>query len=525
MNRLTKLTRTFFAGAAAVILALGVVWAQTTLQQPRNPQTGFSSGVTYVSGGDPTAAAQSPTNGEVIVCRDCGSDGGPSLFIWDAENATADRVGINDLASTLVFEGATDDAFETTFSIVDPTGDTTYTFATDNATWDGAGTVVVSDLLTNAPEILNSIWFEANNLVAEGTADAFEHRLAFVDTTGDTTYSFASDNATWDGAGTVMVSDLLTNAPEIANAIWGESNNLVFESVTADAFETRLLAIEVTADRTYSFANAFTGSGTVATRRASTEGLSLQGPYLNPWRFDFQTAGNSFERVLASDDLGFTDAVLTDAAENRVMWAGYSHQVFIEQAHTVLPTVVVAAGLNLDGDATDNEGQEIRAFGGDDDLDVGWNLVAQTDAGYFEVRAVVTDSSETDQFAVGFLTREAHSATNQLDTYDTYCMVGIGDAAADPRDIVIQEELNGGGGADTDTTVNVVDGTAFTIRVEIEADGTCDTWVNGTETNTDTVTFDAADFLVPVISFQKSAGDGSPDPGVFIEYVEVGYLN
>lgn len=87
MNRLTKLTRTFFAGATAVVLALGIAWAQTTLQRPLNPQTGFSAGVTYVSGADPTAGV----GGEVIVCRDCGDDGGPEIFVWDAVNSEADK--------------------------------------------------------------------------------------------------------------------------------------------------------------------------------------------------------------------------------------------------------------------------------------------------------------------------------------------------------------------------------------------------------------------------------------------------
>ena len=122
MNRLTKLTRTIFAGATAVVLALGIVWAQTTLQRPLNPQTGFSAGVTYVSGANPTSGV----NGEVIICRDCAGDAGPELFLWDGINSTADSVGTNAIGASLTFEGATEDAFEVIFAVVDPTADTTF---------------------------------------------------------------------------------------------------------------------------------------------------------------------------------------------------------------------------------------------------------------------------------------------------------------------------------------------------------------------------------------------------------------
>ncbi len=124
MNRLTKLTRTILAGVTAVVLALGIAWAQTTLQRPLNPQTGFSAGVTYVSG----AVATSGVGGELIVCRDCAPDSGPALYIWDHVNSQLDALSLGNITGNLVFEGVTDDASQVTLSVVDPTVDATFRF-------------------------------------------------------------------------------------------------------------------------------------------------------------------------------------------------------------------------------------------------------------------------------------------------------------------------------------------------------------------------------------------------------------
>jgi hypothetical protein len=77
----------------------------------------------------------------------------------------------------LVFEGTTDDAFETTVTVTDPTTpDKTVTIA------DASGTVFLSSLATNAPDVANSIWGASNSLVFEGlTADDFEASIAPAD--------------------------------------------------------------------------------------------------------------------------------------------------------------------------------------------------------------------------------------------------------------------------------------------------------------------------------------------------------
>ena len=82
---------------------------------------------------------------------------------------------------SLVFEGSTENGFETTFTVVDPTADRTMTFP------DSTGTFMFSTLVTNAPEIANSVWGVSDGLVFEGSLDAFETTITATDATVDRT--------------------------------------------------------------------------------------------------------------------------------------------------------------------------------------------------------------------------------------------------------------------------------------------------------------------------------------------------
>lgn len=99
----------------------------------------------------------------------------------------------------------------------------------------------------------------ANAFVFGGAGiDANYTTLAITDPTGARTVTLA------DASGTVFLSTLSTNAPDAANAIWGESNNLVFEGATggADTFEGRITIVDPTADRTYTLPDV---TGTLVT--------------------------------------------------------------------------------------------------------------------------------------------------------------------------------------------------------------------------------------------------------------------
>lgn len=100
------------------------------------------------------------------------------------------------LASSLVFEGSTADAFETTLSVVDPTADQTWSvpnFAVSAA-------FLGSTLTTNSIDVANSVWGVSGGFAFEGSApDANETTLAVTNPTADRTITFPDATITVSG--------------------------------------------------------------------------------------------------------------------------------------------------------------------------------------------------------------------------------------------------------------------------------------------------------------------------------------
>jgi len=138
---------------------------------------------------------------------------------------TGIKDGTTHFASSITFEGATDDAHETTLTVTDPTADRTITFP------DASGTVVTttatqtltnktltnptinagtfSGTFTGTMDATSLVLSGASPLVFEGgTADAHETTLAFVDPTGDRTVSIPNATDTLVGKAT---TDTFTN--------------------------------------------------------------------------------------------------------------------------------------------------------------------------------------------------------------------------------------------------------------------------------------------------------------------------
>ena len=106
-------------------------------------------------------------------------------------------------ASPLVFEGATSNAFETTFAITDPTADRTVTFQ------DATGTVAYLTDITGGGASEFSVVKVNTSVIFEGeTADASETTLVAVDPTADRTVSLPNATDTLVGKAT---TDTLTN--------------------------------------------------------------------------------------------------------------------------------------------------------------------------------------------------------------------------------------------------------------------------------------------------------------------------
>ncbi len=164
---------------------------------------------------------------------------GPPTLTQNNPNLTGDidaSAGVFAGAIPICLEGFTANNFETCFAVTDPTADRTLTLP------NADGTVVLSTLATNAPEIVNSVWDASNAVVFEGTADNFETSITATDPTADRAITVP------DASGTVMLSTLATNAPEAAGSVWAVADNLVFEGGVADGFETELTVATMTQD-------------------------------------------------------------------------------------------------------------------------------------------------------------------------------------------------------------------------------------------------------------------------------------
>ncbi len=151
--------------------------------------------------------------------------------------------GSMSFGASLVFEGATADAFETTLTVVDPaTSDKTITLPNQT------GAVVLSP--AGVADTANAVSGGTGTFVFEGaTADAFETSLQATDTTAsDKTVSLP------DQTGTVLLS--VGGAADAANAISGGTGSFVFEGSTADAFETTLNVTDPTSDVTVTLPNS-----------------------------------------------------------------------------------------------------------------------------------------------------------------------------------------------------------------------------------------------------------------------------
>ena len=191
---------------------------------------------------------------------------------------------------SIVFEGATDDSFETTLAVTDPTADRTITFPNDSGTvalqlksFDLNGSELVldedgdtsikaesddtiefklvgdSDIIftTGLIEIKNSgsqsairLYCESSN--AHYTALQSAAHSAYA---GNVTVTLPAATDTLVGRAT---TDTLTNKTLTSPLVSGLSltdSSIVFEGSSADSFETTVTVVNPTADRTISLPN------------------------------------------------------------------------------------------------------------------------------------------------------------------------------------------------------------------------------------------------------------------------------
>jgi len=203
----------------------------------------------------------------------------------------------------LIFESTTADANETIITAADSIlGDVTLTIPIDNAQWDGAGTFVLSDLITNAPDEVNGTWFEANTLVFEGAQDAFEQRITPTSAGQDLLWTLPDIGA---ATGAVMFSTLATNNVNIATSISFGADTLIFEGATgADTFQMIVSPEDpVAADRTWTIADYDADAAFIGTTLVTNAPGAANSLWVTAVGVVFEGAGvDAFETIITAED-------------------------------------------------------------------------------------------------------------------------------------------------------------------------------------------------------------------------------
>lgn len=172
-------------------------------------------------------------------------------------------------------------------------------------------------------------------------------------------------------------------------------------------------------------------------------------------------------------------------------------------AGQTLSPAMVAAGLDIGGDQTADEGYELvsHVWGA-----TGKPLViGTTPAFYFQVTVTTGDISGTDDLHCGL--RKVEPTNSAFDSYTDFVSLGV-NAAANPGAVKIETGLNSAATTSTDTTDTIADGVALTMKFLVSAAGVVtyqdDAATTGTmaaPTVTAAFTFDDGDLVIPFCWF------------------------
>ena len=193
-------------------------------------------------------------------------------------------------ASPLVFEGASDDAHETTLALVDPTADRTLSLPNATDTLIGKAT---TDTLTNKSFDLGA---SGNSLT--GTISEFNSALQSASfATLDNSETLTNKTFTSPTINGGTFSGTFTGTMDITGTVLSGASPLVFEGATDDAYETTWAFVDPTADRVITVPNATdTLIGKATTDTLTNKTIDLGSNTLTGSMAEFNSAlqGDSF---------------------------------------------------------------------------------------------------------------------------------------------------------------------------------------------------------------------------------------
>ena len=218
-------------------------------------------------------------------------------------------------ASPLVFEGASDDAHETTLALVDPTADRTLSLPNATDTLIGKAT---TDTLTNKSFDLGGSGNSLTGTISEFNSALQGDSFATIDNS-DTLTNKTFTSPTINGG---TMSGSFTGTMDITGTVLSGASPLVFEGATADAHETTWAFTDPTADRVITVPNATdTLIGKATTDTLTNKSVDLDANTLTGSMSEFNSAlqGDSFMTLADTQTLTnktFTTPTITSGVFN-----------------------------------------------------------------------------------------------------------------------------------------------------------------------------------------------------------------
>ena len=184
----------------------------------------------------------------------------------------------------------------------------------------------------------------------------------------------------------------------------------------------------------------------------------------------------------------------------------------------IVPVKSAGVGLVIPNDNTANEGVEILVS---DSLNsTGPCYTIGTDAAFrVDMKVKIPDVSDYDVACVGFRKQEAYTAALEADGEIITDYTDIAALNVNLVNINTCTRLNSGTGTATDTDDDFADDATKTLSVLVSASGVATFQIDGVAptTNTNTLTFDDGDVVIPFMAFTKAA-TSSDTPPVLVSF-------